>query len=94
MQQVGDARAVSRYLAAPSELNVGAIYTAFQKRQDEYTELEPCLRKALKARTLHQAEWRRVESVRSEAKRALKPYLKAAIQQGQSRPVVRKSEQA
>ncbi len=75
-----DVRAVSHYLVAPSEADVDAQYAEVQKRQDAYTELEQRLRAALKARSLAQAEWRRVESIRSEAERALKPYLKSALE--------------
>ena len=102
MQQLGitpdrfasDVRAVSHYLAAPSDADVDAIHAEVQKRKDAYTELEQRLRAALKARSLAQAEWRRVQSIRSNAERALKPHLKWAIQQGQSRPVGRKPEHA
>ena len=81
-------------LCAPSEADVETEHAEFQKRQDSYTELEQRLRVALKARSLAQAEWRRVESIRSNAERALKPYLKSVLQQGQSNPVGRNSEQA
>ncbi len=91
-QFAADVRAVSHYLVAPSDADVDAQYAEVQKRQNEYTELEQRLRAALKARSLAQAEWRRVEAIRSEAERALKPHLKWAVQQGQSRPG-RKPEQ-
>ena len=77
-----DVRAVSHYLMAPSKADVDAQYAEVQKRQDAYTELEQRLRAALKARSLAQAEWRRVQSIRSEAERALKPYLKSALKEG------------
>ena len=77
-----DVRAVSRYLAAPSEVDVDAKHAEVQKRQDAYTELERRLRATLKARSLAQAEWRRVQSIRNDAERALKPYLKSALKEG------------
>ncbi len=92
-QFAADVRAVAKYFAAPSEADVDAQYAEVQKRQDAYTELEQRLRAALKARSLAQAEWRRVQAIRNEAERALKPHLKWAVQQGQSKSG-RKPDQA